>query len=260
MDYFYKIYYEFCNATFPQYGLKKKNKAYVGVVNDVMQNFTFEELRRGRTCRACRVEFAIIPLCLRIEKEDIPGGVYSYNLKLFEEGEWMQRDQWEYDPKSEESMEACAKDVIRYLTYYLLPLFERANSCETALPELINVEKLFNDNRVEFLRKNGLEDRAKPGSGFQLSNCVYYYMALKNGDFYFALKSRKALLQQNVDSYNSMSERGYLTEKNRIQREIDISKLRDEIAKIERQDKSYINQLIIENETYSWNNLKAIIK
>ena len=54
--------------------------------------------------------------------------------------------------------------------------------------------------------------------------------------------------------------KGYLTEKNRTRREMNISKLRDEIPKIERQDQSYVNQLIIENESYSWNNLEAIIK
>jgi len=256
MNYLLKSYHESCKIAFSQYGFKRKKQAFVRVENDVMQNFALERLRYGR----CRVEFAIIPLCLGIEKEYISGGVYSHYLKQFEPIHWTQWDTWEYDPTSEESMDACVKEIVRYLTNYLLPLFDRANSCKTALSELIMVENLFNNYRIESLKINGIEDRANINTWIHLDDSSKYYIALKNGDFDFALKSRKALLQQNVNAYNSMSERGYLTKEGRTRRENAIVKLRDEISRIECLDESYIHQLIIENEAYSLKNLKDILR
>ena len=256
MNYLLENYYKSCKTLFAQYGFKKKNKAFSRVTNDVMQNFVLEKLKSGRTCR---VEFAVIPLCLRIEKEYISGGVYSHNLRKFESSHFVKWDEWEYDPKSEESMDVCINEIIRYLTSYLIPFFERTSSCETALPELIKLEKLFHHNRKESLRISGIEDRAYPSPGFRLSDSVKYYISLKTGDFEFALKSRKALLQQNVDSYNSMFEKGYLTEEEQARREKSITKLRDEINRIENKDVSYIRRIIIENEAYSKEVLKSIM-
>ena len=256
MNYLFKNYYESCKATFSQYGFKKKNGAFARVVNDIMQNFAIEKLKSGR---ACRVEFAIIPLCLRIEKEYISGGVYSHYLKKFEIVSWTLFDSWEYDKNSEASMDACLEEIMRYLTSYLLPFFERANSCETALPELIKLERLFNDNRMEILRISGIEDRADPGTEFLISDCVKYYMALKNGDYGLALKSRQALLQQNLDAYNSMAEGGYLTEENRMRREKGLETLRDEIDHLSANDIGYFQRLLEENEVYSRENLKGFV-
>lgn len=257
MDYFVSKYIEACTVECLRYGFKRKNKTFVRVINDVMQNFMLEKLRSHR---AYRVEFAVIPLCLRIEKAYILGGVYSYNLRKFELAPLEQWDQWDYDPKSEKSMGICVNEVVRYLTSYLLPFFERANSCETALAELMEVESLFNANRLERLKINGIEDKANPKDVLFLFDNVKYHIALKNGDLDFAIKSRRALLEQNVDSYNSMSDMGYLTEKDRVRREKSIAELKDEINRLERRDESYIRKLIIENEAYSLGSIKDVIK
>ena len=257
MDYLIKTYIDACTPELLKCGFARKNKAFVRVVNDVMQILVFEKLRSGRNCR---VRFSIVPLCLRIEKEYIVDGVYSRYLRQFELANSREYDDWEYDPKSEESMDKCIKEIIRYINSYLLPLFDRANSCETALPELIKLEKLFNDIRLEGLRRSGIKDGACPGAEFNLIDSVKYYMALRIGDYDFALKSRGALLQQNVDAYNSVLEMGFMTEEVKRRREEGIANLREDISRLERRDEASIRQLITENEAYSLSNLKAVIK
>jgi len=257
MDYLIKTYIDACTPELIKCGFARKNKAFVRVVNDVMQNISIEKLRSGRTCR---VRFSIVPLCLRIEKEYIADGVYSRYLRQFELANSREYDDWEYDPKSEESMDKCVLEIIRYIKSYLLPLFDRANSCKTALPELIKLEKLFNDIRLEGLRIAGREDRASPGAELNLIDSVKYYMALKIGDYDFALKSRGALLQQNVDAYNSVLDMGFITEEVKRRREEGIANLREDVSRLERRDEASIRQLITENEVYSFSNLKAVIK
>lgn len=256
MNYLLENYYNFCKARFSQYGFKKKGSVFVRTVNDVMQIFVIEKLKSGR---ACRVGFAIIPFCLRIEKEYVSGGVYLRNLRGFEPAHWAQYDHWEYDPKSENSMDFCVKEIIRYLENYLLPLFKYAKSCEAALPELIKLERRFNDNRVEGLKADGLEDKAGPGAELLLSDCVKYYMALKIGDYDFALKSCQAQFQRSLDAYNLMVEGKYLTEIDRIRREKNLANLRDEINRLHAKDIGYFQRLLEENEAYSIQNLKGII-
>lgn len=252
MDYFVENYLETCKAEFSQYGFKQKRKAFVRVINDVMQNFTLEKLRSGR---ACRVEFAIIPLCLRIEKDYITGGVYSHNLRRFEPAHWTHWDQWEYDPKSEKSMNNCIDEMIMQIKKHLMPLFCKANSCKTAYDELCELDREFYGN-VKNMREN---DKKYFQNGVNMLDNTKYYMALKNGNYDIAVAYLKAIEQQNVDSYNSMDEGGYLTGDDRTRREENLVKIRYEIETISKCDESYIQGLIKESEEYSLNNLKGII-
>lgn len=239
---------------FSQYGFKKKNKAFVRVINDVMQNFAIEKLGSGRI----RLEFAIIPLSLRIEKNYILGGVYSYNLRRFEPARWTHWDEWVYNSKSDESMEACINEILRYLTSYLIPLFENACSCKTALPKLIKLEKHFNQNRIAGLKADGIEDGALEGAGLNLLDSSKYFMALKSGDYEYALKSRKALLEQNIESYKSMKDNSNMTKEILHERYEAIQELQEEIRHLEEDDRDYFNAMIVENETYSREVLKGL--
>ena len=256
MDYLTMKLWQLCETELLSYRFKRKNGCFVRVVNDVMQNFAIEKVMSGR---ACRVEFAIIPLCLRIEKKYILGGVYSYNLKKFELAQRTWWDQWEYDKKSEKSMDDCVEEIIRYLKTYLFPLFQCANSCKMALPELIRVEKLFNDNRKVALKRDGIEDKGGFCTELNLLDNAKYYMAIKNGDYNFALKSHKAMLKQNLDSYQSAQNNSFITQEVLEERKVLIEKLRMEVALLEAGDLEYFQKDICENETYSRKILTSVI-
>ena len=45
-----------------------------------------------------------------------------------------------------DSVESVVDDIMRYMKEYLIPFFERANSCKTALNEVIQLESHFNGN------------------------------------------------------------------------------------------------------------------
>lgn len=256
MDYLIKNYIEACKPEVLPLGFKRRKNAFVRVINDVLQNFTIEKISSGW---ACRVDFSIIPLCLRIEKEYISGGVYPHYLKKFELISGTPSDSWEYDKHSEASMDACLREIMRYVTSYLLPFFEHATNCQTALPEVIRLEKTLNDKWLASRKSSGIEDHAGPNAGLDLLDSTKYFMALKNGDYDFALKSRQALLQQHMNSYNSMSERGYLTEEDRVRREKGIAELRGEIAHLEAKDTGYFQRLLEENEAYSRESLRTVL-
>jgi hypothetical protein len=135
MDYLMKNYLEKCKAEVSFYGFRRKGKAFVRVVNDVMQIFESEKIQTG--------------LCLgELRKFELPD---ISLVSLWSSGPRL--DAWEYDSKLEENMDACVEDIIRYLDKHLLPFFERANSCETALPEWIKLEQLFYDN-AKIYQKN----------------------------------------------------------------------------------------------------------
>jgi hypothetical protein len=256
MDYLIKNYIEACKPEVLPFGFKRRKNAFVRVINDVLQNVSIETISSGW---ACRVDFSIIPLCLRIEKEYISWEAYPHYLKEFELISGTPSDSWEYDKHSEASMDACLREIMRYLTSYLLPFFERATSCETALPEVIRFEKTLNDKWLASRKSSGIEDHADPDAGLNLLDSTKYFMALKNGDYDFALRSRQALLQQHIDSYNSMSERGYLTEEDRLEREEGIAELRSEIDRLEARDTGYFQRLLEENEAYSRENLRTVL-
>ncbi len=256
MDYLIKNYIEACKPEVLPFGFRRRKNAFVRVINDVLQDFAIEKISSGW---AGRVDFAVLPLCSRIEKRDILGGANSHYLKAFEPISGTPSDSWEYDRNSEASMDACLKEIVRYLTSYLLPYFEHATSCKTALPELIKLERTLHANLVADRKSSGFEYHADPDAELNLSDNTKYFLALKNGDYDLALRSRQALLQQNMNSYNSMSERGYLTEEDRLEREEGIAELRSEIDRLEARDIDYFQRLLEENEAYSRENLKTVL-
>lgn len=258
MDNFISEYTKRCKSEVLKYGFKQRRQVFSRIVNDVYQNFYVEKLGLYPDGRGCRVGFAVLPLCQRLEAEQVSNGMGIYYLRRFEVTHWTEGDGWRYKAEST-SISNCIEEIMRYLISYLLPFFERADSCETALQELINLEKLFNDNRIASLKMNGMEDKAGSDAELRLSDSAKYFMALKNGDYNFALKSRKSLEQQNTNAYNSMSEKGYLTDEDRIRREKNLSKLRDEITYLEASDRNYFQRVIEENEAYSREALKGIL-
>ena len=282
MGYLLKKYFEACKAEVEQYGFMRKKKVFVRAVNDVVQIIAVENMK---SYRELRVTFSVIPLCLRIEEDYVYWGAYSRELRKFELPDeslfvpgWEPNpplDAWGYNPFSIVSMNECVEQAVHHIKKYLLPFFECANSCETTLPEIIKFEKLVADNSRKIRQLLGYEDLSSYDTELDLLDCVKYYIALKIGDYDFALRCRKALLAQNVDSYTafladkskfmSLVEGGQLTGKDRIlwneslrRREEGIAQLKCEISKLEQRDEPYIQNLLSENESYSMDTLKKL--
>ena len=257
MDNFTKLYIQRCEPELAKFHFKRKRTTFIRVVNDVMQNVVLEKLHGGREYR---VLFSVIPLCLPIKKTYIINGAYAHELRRFEivRGT-MAFDCWECDPKSNECIQACIESITQFIRVHLLPFFECANCCRTALPQLIHLERRFNENRKVSLQLAGIQDAARTTDGVNLLDSVKYYMALKNGDYDFALKCRQALEQQNAHSYQDMMARGWLSPKNKLEREHALQALREEIDRLQAGDTSYFHQLLLQNEVYSRESLKGII-
>jgi hypothetical protein len=267
MDYFLKNYIDACKIEFAQYGFKRKSKAFVRVVNDVMQGFAIEKFNLSRECK---VLYSILPLCLGIEQHYISGGVYSQELSKFEP--W---GTWCFEPKSEKSMNECIKYVISQIHKHLIPLFNKADSCKTAYHELCEADRLFDKNRKIMLENRGIEYIAEHEYiryGVNMLDNVKYYMALKNGNYDVAVDHLKAMEKQNANSYSvflsnkpnfdDLVESRHLTEKDRLRweenrqtREKSLANLRVNIEAVAAHDEIYIQGIINENEAYSLNNL-----
>lgn len=258
MDDFLKKYRMACEAEVSPYGFKRKKNVFIRVVNDVCQNFYVEKLGRYSYGRECRVGFSVQPLCSKFDREWILSGVGLYYLKKFELNDFRHMDGWCYkvDPVS---ISACVDEIVYYIKRYLLPFFESAASCKTALPDLIALEKLLYKNHTSILDLNNIEYVENSHMEFDIMDNVKYFMALKSEDYDFALRSRKALLKQNIRSYESMDKIGYLNEESRMERKEQIREIQDEIQKIEEKDWAYIQTMIENNEAYSREELKDII-
>ena len=260
MDYFTKKYLQCCRDELSVYGFKhgisRGIHAFARVVNDVKQIFVLDKIYGGRVYR---VEFSVVPLCARIEKGDIWEGMNHHELRRFEPvaQRFKSWDGWDCDPKSKENAEACVKEAMRFIREHLVPYFERADSCKTALKEVIELELLFDEVRKESLKLQGYEKIAEGKNVIDMLDNTKYYMALKNGDYAFALKSRKGLEQQHVSSFISVS--GWLPEESKARRLRDIEELRKEIAMIENEEWDLIQRILRENEEYSREILKGTL-
>lgn len=263
MEYFTKHYVEACKKEFSQYGYKRNGKSFARVTNDVMQNFT---LKKYSTGRECTIEFGIVPLCMRIGKANINGGIGIYNLRRFEPIQWQLWDHWNYDPNSAESMDNCISELITHINKYLIPLFNRADSCKKGYQELCELDRLFYKNwligREKYSDGKAImreENQKFYRDGVNMLDSCKYYMALKNGDLDLAVDHLKAFEQQNIDSYNTMLKAGYLMEEEKKRREEKIEELRNTVILIKEKNTQYIHDHIHENEEYSKENLKGII-
>ena len=255
MDNIVKKYLEICNSEFSQYGFKQHKRAFVRVVNDVVQIFAIE---KSRFYKEYKVVFAIIPLCLRIEKHYVKGSVYSKSLRRLEYAEWaLKGDCWKYDPKSNRSIDECVESIITQVTKHLIPLFKRADSCKTAYNELCEVDKIVFGS----IKPDGSDSKYFKDGVFLLDN-VKYYIALKNGNYDIALDYLRAFEQQNEKSFDSIVKMGYLKDKECIRREKILVDLRKEIERISKQEEHHmanLQKLLKDNEEHSITNLSKFI-
>jgi hypothetical protein len=231
---FNKKFKEIIKMEFSQFGFKCKGNNFVRVVDDVMLNFNLHMSRSGWSCT---IEFGIVPLCYPIEKSNVTGGLGIYNLRMFEGSmEW-----WNFDRKSEQSIDTCIHQLVMYMHKYLIPFFERGNNCADAYQEMCTLEKLCHNN-------------------VRMADYWKYCLALKMGNFDIAQSHLKAVEQQWVDAYNEMNERGYITKEYEEDTKKGLEEYRKEIEMVTKRDEQAIKDFILNNEAYSLSNLKGVYK
>lgn len=256
MDNFPLQYRTTCEQIVLQHNFTRKKNVFIRVINDVCQSFYMERLSRGAYKKTCRIGFSILPLCQKLNAQQIEGGIGLYYLRQFEINDKAELDGWCYELTSE-SISVCIDEIARYLEVHLIPLFERANCTASAFNELLDLEKLFNENRIACLRLNGSTDFLGSNTWLNLLDSAKYYMALKNKNYDYAKASRKALLQQNLASYENAKE--FLSEESLVERMDSILRLKEEISFLDSKDTRFFQHLIEVNESYSSESLKRYI-
>ena len=250
MDTFRKAYTQRCKEVLSAYGFQRKGKVFVRVVQDIVQTLSYEKLPSGRK-RRIRVMFSVMPLCLRIEKWYLDGCYYR-ELREFEIAQG--NDEYScflYDSKSEDSMNDCVEEIVRYLKEYLIPFFEKANNSHNALRELIQVDELFHTNRITEGRLAGWKVNEELVKECNLRDNVICHLALKNENYALALRCRQV---QEKDSQHAMENRlmyGLLTEEEKSQWEKELAILHEENQRLAAGDVTYFKQILSENEAYS---------
>lgn len=256
MDLFSSQYRTKCEQAVSHQGFSRKKDVFIRVVNDVCQSFYMEQLNRGPCEKVCRIGFSVLSLGQKVDVRRVENGVGLYYLRKFEICDGTEIDGWRYKLNPED-ISSCIEEILRYLEKYLIPFFERANCSEKAFFELIALEKLFNNNRIAYLKLNGREDLAGSGAELNLFDSAKYYMALKNGNHSYAKKRLSALLDLNLMSYEN--EKRNLSEDVLADRRRSIQQLLEEVVLLETGNVGYFQHLIEENEVYSRESLKRYI-
>ena len=186
-----KAYFDMCKEKIVPLGFRRINQTHARIVNDVLQTLRFQRFTNGYTCT---VEFGILPLCEVPWHPDIT----IYNLKQTEEWEsYEDYIGWLYDRHSPDSVNACVQEIAGFMDRQLLPLFEKADCCETALPALKELDVLLHDVRQSHFEKRGEKDEARVDWRFtSLFSTEKYFMALKSGKYEYANEVAKVLIHR----------------------------------------------------------------
>jgi len=229
MDYFLKQYKQVCKEEFSGYGFKSYRNNHYRVVNDVFQSFC---LHRSVYGKSCTVEFGILPLATEytIEKDRCR----SDHLKKFEGVyEW-----FEYDNRSEPSIDRCISEMLVYMKKYLMPFFERGIDCKTAYKEICDFER----NHCKI---------------YNLADDAKFCMALKNGDYKNAVIHLKAQIAHTKGAYANV--KSYYDDMGPEYEEmirLSLEKDNRMLEHILNGDETFIKNYIEENERRNLENLK----
>lgn len=238
MDYFRSTFFKLCREHYSKYGFKRKGQVYVRVNKEIIQKF---ELFRSMSGRWCRIYFSFAPLCYPIEfhtKQKIPMLPRTFELRNLE-GKLF--DEWGYD-RTEESMNLCIKEIIKYMDDNLIPFFEKVDSCETALSEFKRIDEL-----CDF-----------PGKGVNYLNAI---MLLKIGKYNMAYEILPKLGRPMFEAYRHNREYGVEYSFERLKEFFDELVHYDLVMKmIENNDIESINEMLRKNEENCINNLGNLLK
>ena len=190
-----------CRELAQLYGFQKEKKCFWRIVNDMYQFYSIDSYSLYPSVRKCRISFGVMPLCSGVRPNFRLPSTGPYYLKRFEAPSDPNDsiDGWEYtsDPVRQQ---ICHSEAARMLTEHLMPFFERTTHSETALEELIQLEALIHDNRLEALGLSGKPelDPAGPNARLNLYDGTKFYLAIKAGNFEFA----RQVLEKRVCNYS----------------------------------------------------------
>ncbi len=239
MDYFRSTFFKLCREHYSKYGFKRKGQVYVRVNKEIIQKF---ELFRSMSGMWCRIYFSIGPLCYPTEfrtKQKIPMLPRNFELRNLEGKDF---DEWEYD-RTEEGMDLCINEIIKYMDNNLIPFFEKVDSCETAISEIKRIDEL-----CDFPWKDS-------------SNSLDAIMLLKIGKYDMAYEILPKLGRPMFDAYRRNCECGAEYSFKRIKEYFDKLVYYDSIMKmIENNDIEAINEMLRKNEEHCISSLGNLIK
>lgn len=152
-------------------GFERYSHGYIRIVNDVMQGF---ELYRSSTGRTATLRFDIIPICSSFSNfSDIGFETYSVCqlIERIDPGE-------PYTPRERSEIDKCIIQLKNKYVSWLHPLFQKTESCESAFPNILEIE-----------RRICGKDTLRP-------NANIMYMALKAKNWGYASQQIQLLLSQ----------------------------------------------------------------
>lgn len=166
-----ELFTQECTRRYVPLGFRRSGRSWTRLIHDVWQVFT---LRHLDSSLLCTITFGIFPLCAPfLSAEDSSYTVEQLDAVLVQTGQ-------PPHPTTYQNPQERLTQLLKIVNRKLLPLFDRADSCQSALGELIALDRLF-------------ERRLRQISGSTELNreIIYYapekyYMALKVGDTVFA--------------------------------------------------------------------------
>ena len=171
MDYMGKQFFQSFDCIDKPAGFERYSHGYIRIVNDVMQGF---ELYRSSTWRTATLRFDIIPICSSFSNfSDIGFETYSVCqlIERIDPGE-------PYTPRERSEIDKCIIQLKNKYVSWLHPLFQKTESCESAFPSILEIE-----------RRICGKDTLRP-------NANIMYMALKAKNWGYASQQIQLLLSQ----------------------------------------------------------------
>jgi len=198
-----------CKKILSPYGFKNCGVNHLRLINDVVQYIGLQILS-GK--RYCRIYFGIRPLCC-IKSEVHPKFANGdYDLRMFEG----YKKAWEYDKKSQESINNCVENIIWYIKTYLLEVFKRGIDCKSGYHEIYNFEQTSYDLAKKLYLEQGKkwEDARYIKNGIYMNDYRKFCMALKIGDYDLSLEYLTTIYNHMLT--NGTSEKNILLYKQKI--------------------------------------------
>ena len=171
MDYMGKQFFQSFDCIVKPAGFERYSHGYIRIVNDVIQGF---ELCRSSTGRTATLRFDIIPICSSFSNfSDIGFETYSVCqlIERIDPGE-------PYTPRERSEIDKCIIQLKNKYVSWLHPLFQKTESCESAFPNILEIE-----------RRICGKDTLRP-------NANIMYMALKAKNWGYASQQIQLLLSQ----------------------------------------------------------------
>ena len=241
-----------CKTRYAPYKFCQIGKTFARIYNDTLQTFSLKEYEHQN---AMTVEFSVIPLCMQLPV--FPNGLEfyvlnmgSYELDHFDVDNCIDLGWRRADSNLNENDDNYVLRIVKAVDRYLIPFFERCTNCEKALFEVIELEKLFERNRIKALSIMGLNDCAKPFAERVLFDSKKYYMAIKAKNFEYA--RRYLIYQMNYYKTELQTlEKGNITKQADIVRQKYTDKIiwiEEQFAQLENGNIVYFDDLIKDNE------------